>query len=128
MCSRSRRDRGCGPLTSAARGAFAGGTATVAAAASTAAAPMLSGDRDGDGGAAPRKRLRKGCSEAPGQRRRVAVVRPAGPPPRTPASTHSSTRTAPSGLSAWAAGGGGYAAGRSPTTDDRAEQLSPRSG
>ena len=56
---------------------------------------MPSEDGDGDGGAAARKQPRQGHSQAPGQKRRVPVATPAGPPPRTPASTQSSTKTAP---------------------------------
>ena len=69
-----------------------------------------------------------GRSEAPGQRRRVAVVRPTGPPPRAPDSGQSSTTLAPSGCRPWAAGGGGYAADRSSTADDWSELLSSGSG
>ena len=99
--------------------------ATVAAAASTDAAPMLSEDNDGDGGAAPGKQPWEGRSEAPGQRPRVGVMRPSGPPPGAPASARSSARVAPTGSSVWDAGGGGFAADRSSTTDDWAELLSP---
>ena len=54
--------------------------------AGAATAPMLCEDGDRDGGAAPWKRPRQDHSEAPGQRRRVTVATPAGPPPRAPAS------------------------------------------
>ena len=95
--------------------------AAVAAAASTAAAPMLSEGSDADGGAAPRKRPWVGRSEPPGQRRRVAVVRPAGPPPRAPDSGQSSPRTAPSGRSAWAVGA--VVESNQPSTADNWSEL-----
>ena len=101
--------------------------AAVAAGASTAAAPMLAKDSNGGGGADPRKRPREGRSEALGQRSWVAVVRPAGPPPRAPASAQSSARKAPTSRSAWAMGGGCYAADNSSTSDDWSELLSPGS-
>ena len=55
--------------------------AAVGAIANTPATPMLSEDTERDGGAAPRKRPWMGRSEAPGRRRRVAVVRLASSPP-----------------------------------------------
>ena len=92
--------------------------AAIAAAASIAPAYILSEGSDGDGGAAPRKRPWVGRSEHHGQRRRVAVVRPAGPPPRTPNSGLSTPKTAPFGRSTWATGAGGYAADQSSPADD----------
>ena len=74
-----------------------------------------------------RKRPRQGHSEAPGQRRHVAVVRPASPPARAPARDQPGARTTPTGRNAWAATGGGYAADTSSMTDDLAERLSPGS-
>ena len=63
--------------------------------AGASAALMLSEDGDGDGGTAPLKRPRLDHSAALGQKRRVTVATPAGPPPHAPASAQSSARTAP---------------------------------
>ena len=113
---RERRNRGAN-LQGAERRRQCGQAlpTTVAAAASTAAARMLCEGRDGNGRVAPWKRPQEGHPKARGQRRRVAVATPTGPPPRAPASTQSSARTAPTSCTVWAVGGGGGGGAMQPT-------------